>query len=73
MRYVTANKEKAKAWGFSELGHVMHGDIMILNEKEVAHSVAMSGDLEARAEELGGEILTATELKMKLMKTNKTI
>ncbi len=72
MRYVTAKKDKAKAWGFSELGHVTHGDIMILNEKEVTHNVAMSGDLEERAETLGGEVLTATEIKMELMKTNKT-
>lgn len=69
MRYVAANIEKAKDRGFQEIGHAIKGNKICLNEKEIINNPAMSGTLEERAEILGGEVLTQTEIKQ--LMTNK--
>lgn len=63
MEYVIANLKKAKDWGFSEIGHNVKDNFICLNEKEVLNSEALKGDLEERAEALGGYIASVSEAK----------
>lgn len=64
MEYIIAERDKANEWGFTELGHIVRGSLICLNEKEVMNNVAMSGTLEDRAEALCGYVTTASEAKM---------
>lgn len=70
MNYIIADKAKAKNWGFSELGHIVNGSKICLNEKEVINNPAMSGTIEERAEELGGCVTSATEAKQIMNNSN---
>ena len=46
MRYVVANKEKALDAGVLLLGHLVKGESIILNEKEVMCLPSLDGELE---------------------------
>ena len=48
MRYVVANKEKALDAGVLLLGHLVKGESIILNEKEVMCLPSLDGELEDR-------------------------
>lgn len=70
MKYIIADLKKAKDWGFMELGHLIKGNKICLNEKEVVNNPAMSGTLAERAETLGGSVLTAAETKQIMNNSN---
>lgn len=70
MEYIIANREKAKDWGFSEIGHTVSGDLICLNEKEVINNPSLNGSLAERAELLGGRISSITEAKMIMNNSN---
>lgn len=70
MQYIIADLKKAIDWGFLELSHLIKGNKICLNEKEVINNQAMSGTLAERAEILGGSVLTATETKQIINTTN---
>jgi len=42
MRYIIANKNQAVTYGFPIHGHRVNGNLILLNEKEVACSHALS-------------------------------
>ena len=46
MRYVVANKEKALDAGVLLLGHLVKGESIILNEKEVMCLPSLDGELD---------------------------
>lgn len=70
MEYIIANREKAKDWGFSEIGHTVSGNLICLNEKEVINNPSLNGSLAERAELLGGCISSITEAKMIMNNSN---
>ena len=58
MRYVVANKEKALDAGVLLLGHLVKGESIILNEKEVMCLPSLDGELEDRILLLDGIVYT---------------
>lgn len=62
MRYVVANKEKALDAGVLLLGHLVKGESIILNEKEVMCLPSLDGELEDRILLLDGIVYTNTSL-----------
>lgn len=64
MEYIIANRQKAKNWGFTEMGHAVRGSFICLNEKEVMSSPSLTGTLGERAAELGGYVASVTEAKL---------
>lgn len=60
MRYVVANKEKALDAGVLLLGHLVKGESIILNEKEVMCLPSLDGELEDRILLLDGIVYTNT-------------
>lgn len=66
MEYILADRKKAGEWGYSELGHVVRGNLICLNEKEVMNNEAMTGTLADRAEKLGGRVSSLSETKILL-------
>jgi len=71
MRYVLAETEKAMWYGFKKITHRVVGDMMILNEKELMANANLDGEVEERAELVGGEVLTENELLSKLNEMDK--
>lgn len=63
MKYVIANDEKAFEAGVPLLGHLVKGDSIILNEKEVMCNPALSGEFEDRVKSLDGTACTCTSVK----------
>lgn len=64
MRYVIANKTLAGEKGFSLKTHRTHGDLMLLNEKEVVNNPALhAGSLADRASEIAGTVYTCAAVK----------
>lgn len=70
MKYIVADIKKAKDWGFQELGHIVNGKSICLNEKEVMNNPAMQGTLEERADDLGGVVSSASEAKQIMNNSN---
>ena len=68
MRYVVANKEKALDAGVLLLGHLVKGESIILNEKEVMCLPSLDGELEDRISLLDGIVYTNTKKKKKKKK-----
>jgi hypothetical protein len=64
MEYIIADREKARNWGFSEVGHIVRGNLICLNEKEIMNSLSLEGSLKERAEQLGGWVTSMSEAKM---------
>ena len=62
MRYVVANKEKALDAGVLLLGHLVKGESIILNEKEVMCLPSLDGELEDRILLLDGIVYTNTSM-----------
>lgn len=62
MRYVVANKKKALDAGVPLLGHLVKGESIILNEKEVTCLSSLDGELEDRILLLDGIIYTNTRM-----------
>ncbi len=62
MRYVVANKEKALNSGVLLLGHMVNGESIILNEKEVMCLSSLDGELEDRILSLDGIVYTNTRM-----------
>lgn len=60
MRYIIADKAKAVAHGFALHGHRINGNLILLNEKEVEYSPALSSSptLEKKCEPIMGTIYT---------------
>lgn len=61
MKYIVADKDIAKDWGFSSETHRVSEQYMCLNEKEVLVSQVLKGTLEERAAILNGMICTREE------------
>lgn len=62
MRYVVANKKKALDAGVLLLGHLVKGESIILNEKEVMYLPSLDGELEDRILLLDGIVYTNTNM-----------
>lgn len=62
MKYIVANKKKALDAGVSLLGHLVKGEYIILNEKEVMFLPYLDGELEDRIFSLGGIVYTNTRM-----------
>ena len=62
MRYVVANKEKALDAGGLLLGHLVKGESIVLNEKEVMCLPSLDGELEDRILLLDGIVYTNTSM-----------
>ena len=73
MRYVVANKEKALDAGVLLLGHLVKGESIILNEKEVMCLPSLDGELEDRILLLDGIVYTDVKLIIKLAFFGKKI
>lgn len=64
MKYIICNKVVASGYGFSPITHRILGSLIILNEKEVTFSTAISGNtLEEKAANIGGNIMTEGEVR----------
>lgn len=70
MNYIVADIRKAKDLGFQELGHIVKGKLICLNEKEVMNNPAMQGTLEDRADVLGSVVSSASEAKQIMNNSN---
>ena len=65
MRYILADKGKAVKAGFSTTTHLSGSTYMMLNEREVSYSPMLTGEnLDDRAQQLGGSILTEKEAEL---------
>lgn len=60
MRYIIADKAKAIAHGFTLQGHRVNGNLILLNEKEVecSHALSSAPTLEKKCELIVGTIYT---------------
>ena len=60
MRYIIADKARAVAHGFTLQGHRVHGTLILLNEKEVecSHALSQASTLEQKCELIMGTIYT---------------
>lgn len=59
MRYIIADKARAVAHGFELHGHRVHGNLILLNEKEVESNHTLSAPtLEKKCEIILGTIYT---------------
>lgn len=58
MKYIICKANKAADIGIKPLGHRLRQDRILLNEKELTTSPALTGSLEERAAALGGEVYT---------------
>ena len=60
MRYIIADKARAVAHGFALHGHRVNGNLILLNEKEVEYSHALSSapTLEEKCAPIMGTIYT---------------
>ena len=60
MRYIIADKAKAVAHGFVLHGHRVNGNLILLNEKEVecSHALSSAPTLEKKCELIMGTIYT---------------
>jgi hypothetical protein len=56
MRYIIANKKQAENVHISLIGHLVKGDEVMLNEKEVTACSLLSGDISERASQIGGKV-----------------
>lgn len=64
MKYIICDKVVASNYGFSSITHRVLGSLIILNEKEVTFSTAISGNtLEEKAANIGGNIMTEGEVR----------
>lgn len=64
MKYIICDKVVASDFGFSPITHRVLGSLIILNEKEVTFSTAISGNtLEEKAANIGGNIMTEGEIR----------
>lgn len=66
MVYVIASKEKAAQYGFVLKYHRTNSTQVILNNKEVVISQALTGDFDERVKLLDGEVYGEKELLFKL-------
>ncbi len=64
MLYLIANKTTAAEHGFPAKNHVVNGNLVLLNEREVVFSPTLSGTLEQRAAQLSASIYTEPELQI---------
>lgn len=58
MRYVIANKALAVDAGFPTVGHRVQGNLILLNEKELMCSAALTGTIDERAAAIEGTVYT---------------
>lgn len=66
MIYIITNKSKAENYGFSSDTHIVSGNLMCLNEKEVMATQTLNGTLSERVKTLGGKQYTLAEARSKM-------
>ena len=61
MKYIVTDIQYAKARGFNPETHLVKKNLICLNEKEVMMSPELSGNIDERASQLSGKVLTKAE------------
>lgn len=63
MRYIIADKRKAARHGFSGPAYILRDGKVCINEKDLANARSMTGSIEDRAREIGGEIMSLAKAR----------